>query len=556
MKTISLLILILVESLLIQSLGNPLPKPTVTQYSWHEQGRIMFITYGPATWQGREYDNHSTPLSRINPKSLNTDQWCRVAKSWGAKEILFVAKHVGGFCWWPTKTTDYNISHTPYQGGKGDVLGRLSASCKKYGLNLGIYVYPGNDLGSAGKTKDPSQQAAYNKTYREQLKEVLTRYGDIKEVWFDGNCQINVKDILQKYAPNAVVFQGPEATIRWAGNEDGKLSYPAWNTLKKSDLVTGVATEQQSDPNGDAWAPLEADVPLYTHFWFWSPEKEKKCLSLNQLMDIYYKSVGYGGVMLLNATPDTTGLIPANDVKLYAQLGKEINRRFVTPLAKVEHIKGNLAEISFQRPTVINHAIIMEDYRQGERIRSYIIEGFEHGLWKKLTEGISIGRKKIDYFNNVTVSRVRLRVLQAAASPLIRSFAVYHVKGFIPITDDKQKDWQICAEWNSNAFKNDHLSLKVNLTPFIPEAGQYEIKIIPSDSGNQTVLQVDSVALYFQEERAHPEFLRKIDTFDYSVNQTQQITKDTSTKLVVNLSLLSSLSREGNGGEILIKKEE
>jgi alpha-L-fucosidase len=532
--------------------GSKLAKPTPVQYSWQEQGRIMFITYGPATWQGREYDNHSTSLSRINPKALNTDQWCRVAKSWGAKEILFVAKHVGGFCWWPTKTTDYNISHTPYQGGKGDVLGQLSASCKKYGLNLGIYVYPGNDLGSAGKTKDPSQQAAYNKTYREQLKEVLTRYGDIKEIWFDGSCQINVKDILQKYAPNAVVFQGPEATIRWAGNEDGKLSYPAWNSLKRKDLETGVATEQQSDPNGDAWAPLEADVPLYDHYWFWSPVKEKKCLSLNQLMDVYYKSVGYGGVMLLNATPDTTGLIPANDVKLYAQLGKEINRRFGNPLARVEHIKGYLAEVSFQRPTVINHAIIMEDYRQGERIRSYIIEGFEHGLWKKLTEGISVGRKKIDYFNNVTVSRVRLRVLQAAATPLIRSFAVYHVTGFIPFTDDKQKDWKVCAEWNSNAFKDGHLSLKVNLTPFIPEAGQYEIKIIPSNRGKKSELHVDSVALYFQAERAQPEFLKKIDAFDYSVNQTQQVTKETSTELLVDFSVLTG---KGNGGEILIKRQ-
>jgi len=552
MKTTMLTLISLVVISVSFAQESRLAKPTAVQYAWHEQGRIMFITYGPATWQGQEYDNLSTPLSRINPKDLNTDQWCRVAQSWGAKEILFVAKHVGGFCWWPTKTTDYTISHTAYKGGKGDVLGQLSASCKKYGLNLGIYVYPGNDLGSGGRTKDTSQQAAYDKTYREQLKEVLTRYGNIKEVWFDGSCQINVKDILQKYAPNAVVFQGSETTIRWAGNEDGKLNYPAWNSLKKNDLQTGVATEEQSDPNGDAWAPLEADVPLYDHYWFWNPENVKKRLSLNQLMEIYYKSVGYGGVMLLNATPDTTGLIPADDARLYALLGKEIKHRFGKPLAKVEHIKGNLAEISFQVPTVINHAIIMEDYRQGERIRSYIIEGLEHGIWKKLTEGISVGRKKIDYFDSVKVSRVRLRVSQASATPLIRSFSVYNVSDFKPFSNNDHESWKVCAEWNADAFRDCHCQLKVNLTAFIPEPGQYEIKIIPSQSSKQTALRIDSVTLYFQGERAHSEFLKKSNDFDYCVNQTQQVTKETSTEL---LFYLSSVSKEIGGGVVIVKKK-
>ena len=537
----------------IHIFGQPtkLATPTPDQYSWHEQGRIMFITYGPATWQGREYDNHSTPLWRINPKQLNTDQWCRVAKSWGAKEILFVAKHVGGFCWWPTKTTDYNISRTPYEGGKGDVLKNLSVSCKKYGLNLGVYVYPG-DLGSAGKTKDPSQQATYNKTYQEQLREVLSRYGAIKEVWFDGSCMIPVKDILAQYAPHAVVFQGPEATIRWAGNEDGILSYPAWNSLKKSDLETGVATESQSNPNGDAWAPLEADVPLYTHYWFWSPAKEKTRLTLPQLMEIYYKSVGYGGVMLLNATPDTTGLIPATDVKLYAALGHEIKHRFSHPVGQVTHIRGNMAEITFRTPTEINHAITMEDYRHGERIRSYVIEGYEDGQWKKLIEGISVGRKKIDYFATTKVTRVRLRILQATVLPYIRSFAVYDVPGFKPFPNQGDKDWKICGRWNQKEIKDGHCQLKVNLTPYIPEPGQYEIKLVPTQDGGLNTLHVDSVQLYFQGERSSPEFLIKETPLVYSVNQTQQVTRETSTELKIYLTCDKQNER---GGIILIKKK-
>ncbi|MGH2644569.1 MAG: alpha-L-fucosidase, partial [Chitinophagaceae bacterium] len=377
-----------------------LAKPSAVQYAWQEQGRIMFVTLGPATWEGREYDNHSIPLSRINPKQLSTDQWCRVARSWGAKEILFVAKHTGGFCWWQTHTSNYGIRNTPWKGGKGDVLKELSASCKKYGLNLGIYLSPadatwGAGIGSGGRTKDPEKQAAYNKIYRQQLREVLTRYGKITEVWFDGSLIINVKDILAKYAKNAVILQGPEATIRWVGNEDGIAPYPAWNSVDSSSLKTGVATAAQGYPDGNAWAPLECDAPLYNHYWFWSKKNEQKRKSFNDLMEIYYKSVGRGATMLLNATPDTTGLIPKGDVKLYAALGKEIKRRFAHPLAVIKNSKGDLVEIDFKTPSVINQVVIMEDYKEGERIRAYEIEGYSYGEWRELSNGSAVGRKRI-----------------------------------------------------------------------------------------------------------------------------------------------------------------
>ena len=215
----------------------------------------MFIHFGMATWQGREYDNFTTDLRRINPYNLNTDDWCKVAQSFGAKQIIFVAKHVGGFCWWPTETTDYNVSHTPWKAGKGDLVAEISASCKKYGLKLGLYLYPGDDkwgagLGSGGRTSDPSKQEAYNRIYRQQLTELLTNYGTITEVWFDGNCVIDVKDILEKYAKDAVIFQSPQASIRWVGNEEGYAPYPAWNGINSADLQTGVATAVQGNRMG------------------------------------------------------------------------------------------------------------------------------------------------------------------------------------------------------------------------------------------------------------------------------------------------------------------
>ena len=431
--------------------AQPLAKPTPQQYAWQEQERIMFVTFGPAAWQGREYNDHSTPLDEINPRKLDAEQWCRAAKLWGAKEILFVAKHTGGFCWWQTETSRYGIKETPWKNGRGDVLAEVARACRKNGLNLGIYVYSGDDqwgapMGSGGRTKDPAKQAAYNRVYRQQMTEVLSRYGRVGEVWFDGGCVIDVSDILKKYAPDAMVFGGPQATIRWPGTESGILHYPAWSTFNDK---TG-----QGDPDGNRWFPNEADTPLYDHNWFWSKANEKKRKSLDQLMNIYYKSVGQGGVLLLNSTPNTDGLIPEDDLRAYAAFGREIDRRFAHPLAETKG-QGTTVELDLGRPVAVNHAVIMEDYRQGERIREYVLEGLTDGQWKPLAQGSAVGRMKIDVFPSTTVSKVRLRVTRAAAEPLIRRLAVYRVESPAPrgpAADQQKTDWRRCGAWDAKTL--------------------------------------------------------------------------------------------------------
>jgi alpha-L-fucosidase len=409
-----------------------LPKPSPAQLAWQEMEVEMFACLDPCTWQNREYDNHSTPLAAINPEKLDADQWCRVAKSFGAGQILFVAKHTGGFCWWQTDTAKYSIRNTPYKGGKGDVLREVSAACKRHGLRLGIYVYPGDDnwgagIGSGGRTKDPAKQAAYSTVFRQQLTEVLTRYGKISEVWFDGSCVIDVKDILAKHASDAVILQGPQATIRWCGNEAGVASYPNWYTVPRAAARTGVATDRQGSAEGDVWLPSEMDTTLLDHKWFWGRNTDRMMKSLDRLMDTYYKSVGRGGVLLLNSTPDTTGLIPQTHVKRYAEFGREIQRRFETPVIATSG-QGNELELVLTAPQRVNHVMIQEDIAEGQRVRGYTVEGRVKDQWQTLATGTSVGCKRIERFDPVEVSEIRLRITKSAAEPLIRRFAAFYVE--------------------------------------------------------------------------------------------------------------------------------
>jgi alpha-L-fucosidase len=537
-----------------------LAKPSDVQYMWHEQERIMFVALDPCTWQGREYDNHSVPLSRINPAKLNTDQWCEAARSWGAKEILFVAKHTGGFCWWHTMTSDYSIRNTPWRAGKGDVLMDLSESCKKYDLNLGVYIYPGDDtwgagIGSGGKTKDPHKQEAYNKVFRQQLTEVLSNYGHITEVWFDGSCIINVNDILDKYASRSVIFQGPKASLRWPGTESGKLFYPAWNTVRKSALNTGISTQYDDDPDGDAWAPLEADVTLYNHNWFWSPANEKKRRSVDELIDIYYKSVGYGGVLLLNSTPDTTGLIPEDDMKLYTDFGKEISRRFDNPLYVLQHSTGFSYEIPLKKTEELNHVVLKEFYRQGHRIREYVVEGLTDSGWKVLARGSAVGRMKIDPFPTISVSGVRVKITKYAADPMIRSISLYKVDNYVYRPEPyHSNEWKLCGYWDTKSFKNGTGIEDIDLSRFITKPGQYEVAFTASVV--ITGMKVKKARIFFDNDTLTQQgFLKRNEVANtFFINRTAQVAEGSSTILKVEMTSDNAVFQ--NKGEIRIRERE
>ncbi|HBS86385.1 MAG: hypothetical protein A2W91_19415 [Bacteroidetes bacterium GWF2_38_335] len=468
--------------------------PTPEQVLWQDMELSMFVHFAPNTWEGTETDNRVTPLARINPEKLDVNQWIDAAESFGAKMIIFVAKHAGGFCMWQTETTDYSIKNTPYKNGKGDILDEIAKACFERGMKLGIYIYPGDDTwgayaGGGGRTKDPTKQEAYNKVLRMQWEEVLSRYGkQISEIWYDGGLVVPLEDIVKKYAPDAIVFQGPFASIRWVGNEQGFAPYPAWNGVKTEDAKTGIATADHGNPDGKSWLPLEVDVPLKDHNWFWSPTNSKNLRNAGQLMDMYYKSVGRGAVLLLNSAPDTTGLIPAEDMAIYKEFGEEIKKRFLNCIATTEE-KGEVITTEFAAKTMADHVVICEDIIFGERVREYVVEYRSGGQWLEISRGTSIGHKRIEKFDPVEAEAVRVRFLKYSYLPVIRELSVY----YSGITDESnqltadKKDVLVASQTITKTGK-----FEIDLTGYIKKAGQY--KVIAKSNGK--AMTFDEVAVF------------------------------------------------------------
>ncbi len=461
--------------------GSPQPMrlahPTPDQIAWQNLEVGMFVHLAPNTWQNKESDDLSTPLSAIDPKNLNTDQWAQTAVSLGARYIVFVAKHQGGFCMWQTDTTDYSIKNTPWKHGKGDVLADVSVSCRKFGLKLGLYCCPRDDhFGAAtgGICKTPELQARYNAMYRQQLTEVWSRYGPLVEIWFDGSTITPVADLLRKYQPHAMVFQGPEATIRWVGNENGFAPYPCWNGISRQDARTGTATALDGDPNGSVWMPVEADVSIRRPDWFWSTTNGGKVMSQADLLSVYYRSVGRGTQLLLNIPPNRDGLLAQKDVGVASSFGNEIRRRFSQPLAAISG-SGNRITLQLAKPTPIDTVVLQENTALGERVRRYQLQGLVGDTWRTIGDGSAIGHKRIQPVAPLTLTAVRLLITQAKGAPAIRNLAVFHT-GVAP-----PADWQATAQlWAPNLaglWKNHAFSL--DLTKLIDRAAQYRVRFVP-----------------------------------------------------------------------------
>jgi len=484
--------------------------PSPEQAAWQDLELGMFIHFAPNTWNNKEGDDLTVPLNQINPEKLDTDQWVQVAESMGARYIVFVAKHVGGFCWWPTVTTDYSVKSIPWRNGKGDVMRDLSESCRRRGMQLGFYLSPADrkhGVSVGGKCKIAAEQENYDRLYRQQLTELLTGYGELMEVWFDGGLVIEVGDILKKHAPHAMIFQGKYTTIRWVGTEDGYAPYPAWNAVssKRHPAKWGVMTAFDGDPDADKWLPNEVDtINVHPHAWFWNNRPERRLKTVEEVMDTYYRSVGRGAVLLLNQTPDTTGLIPTADAKRAAEFGAEIKRRFGQSLAETNGT-GETVELDLGSVRKIDHVVTMEDTTEGERVREYVIEGRLNGEWQTICQGTAIGHKKIDSFKQIETNQIRLRNLLAADTPIIRKLAAYNTGAAferkLELDSEKYKYLKI-GGWDQASFEKEKAVFEIDVAPVCKDATQYEI-CLQKTSGRKQIKITDASLVFEGTELRH-----------------------------------------------------
>ncbi|PJN50151.1 hypothetical protein PAEVO_51950 [Paenibacillus sp. GM2FR] len=408
---------------------NELAKPSPQQLAWQDMELGMFCHFGMNTFCDQEWGDGTDSAEIFNPEQLDARQWARTAKRAGFKYLVLTAKHHDGFCLWPTKTTDYSVKSSPWKGGKGDVVREVADACREEGLQFGLYLSPWDRHEPCYPDKE-----AYDDFYAEQLTELLTGYGPLVEVWFDGaGSQGREYDwnriigLIDKYQPDAMVFNMGRPTIRWVGNEDGVAPYPCWNTAttaKESMFTSDMMTWMEGTPS---WVPAECDVPIRKRHWFWHPDDEASLRSLEEVLDIYYRSVGHGATLLLNISPDNRGLLPEVDVERVIEFGDEIRRRFGLPVGQTSG-EGTELLLKLEYIQPVNHVIIMEDIAHGERVREYVLEAFSYGEWKELVPGSAIGHKKIDRFDTVEADQLRVRILSSVEQPLIRNLAAYHVE--------------------------------------------------------------------------------------------------------------------------------
>jgi alpha-L-fucosidase len=419
-------------------------KPSPQQVEWQDLEMGAIIHFGPNTFLDQEWGDGSADPKVFNPTQFDPDQWMQALQAAGIKYVVFVAKHHDGFCLWPTSQTEYSVKSSPFENGKGDVVGKVEQAAHKYGLKFGVYLSPWD-------RHEPrySNSAEYDKYYTSELDELAQRYGQLEEFWLDGAGSgghvynfPRIVEELRMLQPNTLVFADMAlfeyGDIRWVGNETGVISYENWNVIDRHGFLR--------------WRPVESDTPLRKEHWFWHPNDESSLKSVEELMTTYEQTVGHGGQLMLGIAPDRRGLIPDADVARLKEWGEAIRERYSNNLVS-KHLKANsdqelaldgnrdtfwsaptgshhaVLEVKFAQPISFNRALTMEWLNSGQHVEKYAIEIFREGKWMAVAQGQAIGHKKIDSFPPVTATRVRLNILSSSSEAHIREFQLFNSAG-------------------------------------------------------------------------------------------------------------------------------
>lgn len=419
---------------------TPIPSPQ--QLAWQNARMGMFIHFGINTFTGREWGEGTEDPAALNPAALDPRQWARTAKAAGFRYIILTAKHHDGFCLWPSKITAHSVKNSPWRGGNGDVVREFVNAAAQEGLGVGLYLSPWDR-----HERTYGDSPRYNDFYCDQLTELLSWYGPIMEVWFDGangegpNGKRQTYDwdrihrTVRRLQPKALMFSDAGPDIRWVGNEEGTAGDPNWCTADPRRVpAPGNSTPEIIDalqhgdpPSGvTVWRPAEAPVSIRPG-WFWHEAEDEKAKSGDQLFELYCRCVGRNANLLLNVPPGRDGLLQAGDVRRLEEFGRRLRDAFGHDLASNAHRRreaGRL-ELTLPAPAEFDTAVMREEIAEGQSIVRYDLEIWKAGAWQLLTRGTTIGREKMDRFPPVISEKLRLTVRESVNTPHIGTISLY-----------------------------------------------------------------------------------------------------------------------------------
>lgn len=468
-----------------RSLSDPKPYgplPTEAQLKWHEMEMYCLIHYGVDTYTDKEWGYGDEDPALVNPSEFSAQQIVGAAKAGGFKGVVVVAKHHDGLCLWPTKTTEHNISKSPWKNGRGDMIKEYQLACEKLGMKLGVYCSPWDRNSSTYGTYE------YVSMYREQLKELYSNYGPLFISWHDGanggdgyyggaNEKRNIDRtiyygwdstfaITRRMQPSAVIFGDIGPDVRWVGNEEGHAGETCWATFtpeapdegkKPSNGYIKYWLSTEGTKDGKYWMPAECDVPLRPG-WFYHPAQDGQAKSPYTLLDLYYKSVGRGANLDLGIAPDRRGILHEDDVKVMKEFGELLQKIFAENLAKdakftASNTRGNSDKysssflkdddrysywatddnvltpelvIDLKEQTTFNVIRLRENIKLGQRITSFAVDAFVNDKWKEIAHATSIGANRlIRLSQNMTTNKLRLRITGSNACIALSDFGLF-----------------------------------------------------------------------------------------------------------------------------------
>lgn len=457
------------------------PLPTQKQIDWQEMEFYAFVHFSLNTFTNKEWGYGDESPQLFNPTNLDVRQWACVVKAAGMKGIILVAKHHDGFCLWPSAYTERSVKNSPWENGKGDLVKELAAACKEYDLKLGLYLSPWD------RNHPEYGKPEYITYFRNQLKELLTNYGDVFEMWFDGanggdgyygganeTRKINTLEyynwdetykMIYELAPKTLVWGVGPAEARWIGNEEGRAGKTNWSLLRQKDELAGKVhyTEFMSGhENGEKWVPGEADVSIRPG-WFYHSVEDDKVRPLDEMVDIYYESIGRNATLLLNLPVDRRGLVHENDEARLKELVATIKEDFKTELLagskiSADNVRGKSTEFTaknvtdgnkntywatddnvkiasivfeFDKPTAIDRVLLQEYIKLGQRVKAFNIEAKVDGKWKTIATETTIGYKRILRIDRVIASALKVNITDSKANIVISNIQAFNAPTFV-----------------------------------------------------------------------------------------------------------------------------